>query len=161
MLTRPVGPQPAIPQSLWPELQQLDRQRVLIEDVVAWLETHHGIKVSRATVSRTLAKVRAAAPPPPPVVLAPAAPDPVPPLDYATEEDELVALRADIRRDLRSADWKQRHSAANLLCKLLAESRARRDRPAPSRSSGDQECHADPQVPSVLFTAAPSHKGSA
>lgn len=158
-MNRPVGPQPAIPQALWPELQQLDRQHVLIEDVVAWLATTHGIKVSRATVSRTLAKVRAAAPPPLPVILASTAPDPVPQLDYATEGDELVALRADIRKDLKATDWKQRHSAANLLCKLLAESRARQYRSGPEPAPAAAAADPVPYVPSVLFTSAP--KGTA
>lgn len=86
-MRRPVGPQPAIPQSLWPELQQLDRQHVLIEGLAACLEATHGLQVSPATVSRTLAKIRAAAPPPPSqVALAPAASDSPPPLAYATEE---------------------------------------------------------------------------
>lgn len=110
--------------------------------IVEWLAQEHGIKVSAATVSRTLAKIRAAAPPPAPVVLAPAAPEPALNLAPATEEDELVALRSELRKDLNTADWRQRHSAAAMLLKLLQESRSRRasttppEEPTPQPSTG-------------------------
>lgn len=161
-MSRPVGPQPAIPHALWPELQRQDRERKTLPVIVEWLAREHGIRVSAATVSRTLTKIRAAAPPPAPVVLAPADPDPSARLDPATEEEELKTIRAEIRKDLRSVEWKARHSAARLLLEVLAEHRARREeaqQPAFPPAASQPE---DPggYVPSVIFSAA-SPKGEA
>lgn len=74
-----------------------------------------------------------------------------------------MALLADLRKDLKTEDWKQRHSAANLLCKLLAESKVRRDRsspdpapPAAAAAAADSSSY----VPNDLFTSA-APKGAA
>lgn len=119
------GSQPAIPPSLWPELQQLERAGQTLREIQDWLLSNHQIAVSDPTVSRTLARIRAASPivQPPGPVLAP-----------ATDEDELANMRRHVRAQIYSAGLPARdqREAIKLVIAIMAEQREQRQAKSPA-----------------------------
>jgi hypothetical protein len=67
---------------LWPDLQRLEREGKSLQQILDWLLQEHQIKTSKPTLSRLLGEIREAAPI-----------EPVPPLEPASEEDELKIIR--------------------------------------------------------------------
>lgn len=115
------GSQPAIPAELWPHLQRLEGAKKTLAEIGSWLVEQHGIKASAPTISRVLARIRAAAPPPE------AKPEP-PMLEPATDNDELRLLRAHFWGQARDPNQSARdqQGAARLLLSIRAEKRAAR-----------------------------------
>lgn len=114
-----------IPKRLWPDLQRLEREGKKQIELVAWLESECGAKVSVPTLSRLMAQIRSLAPP--------VEPDPTPALEPQTDEDELRTIRHLAREEMAAdREPKVRIAAAGLLIRLRAERRATKaaDRPA-------------------------------
>lgn len=108
------GPRSKVPKTLWPELQRMERENKSQEAITAWLNEEQGIEISRAAVCRTLAQIRKEAPP--------ALPDPE--LEPATDLDEVKTMRTSLRQEMRTgAEWRQRHSAAGLLLRIMEAQR--------------------------------------
>jgi hypothetical protein len=105
-----------------------------LAEIRDWLREQHGIKVDRATVCRTLAKIRKAAPPPPPVDLGlMAEPEP------ANDEDELGRLRKYFRRQAfdKTVAPRDQQGAARLVVAVMKEQRERQ-RPQQPAGAGAQ-----------------------
>jgi hypothetical protein len=113
---------------LWPDLQRLEREGKSLQQILDWLLQEHQIKTSKPTLSRLLGEIREAAPI-----------EPVPPLEPASEEDELKIIRQLARDEMKGGDWKQRQGGASLLIRLRAEERASKEaeRPKPVTAAAD------------------------
>lgn len=95
-----------------------------MSEIAAWLK-QHGVKVSVPTISRALARIRAAAPA---VVIA------VPELAPATEEDDLAVVRKAAREDMKEGEWRKRQGAMGLLLRV-AELRRKVQPVVPTQSA--------------------------
>jgi hypothetical protein len=90
-------------------LQRLDREGKNLAELSEWLRQEHGVSVSKASVCRTLQRVRAEAPA-----------EPAPELEPASDEDVLRTVIKFARQEMRGSEWKQRQGGASLILKALA-----------------------------------------
>lgn len=130
---RPRGRKSAITPDLWPEIQRRHRAGETLDQIGDWLRSL-GIEVHKTTVMRALDRVCAAAPLPEP---------PAPALEPATDDEELRAIRAEARKEMREGDeWRQRHSAMGILMRTIELRRKAQSAPQPP--AGEQPEHAAP-----------------
>jgi len=113
------GTQPAIPAALWAQMQQMEFGGKKLSEIRDWLQAEHGIKVNKATVCRTMKKIRAAAPPPPPIDLGlEAEPEP------ADDKEELAQLRKRFRLESKNEKTaRDRQGAARLVLQIMEAQR--------------------------------------
>lgn len=112
------GTQPAIPAALWAQIQQLEFAGKKLAEIRDWLLVEHGIKVDKATVCRTMKKIRAAAPPPPLDLGLESEPEP------ADDKDELARMRKRFRREMETEGTaRDRQGAARLVMQIMEAQR--------------------------------------
>lgn len=89
-----------IPRHLHGVIRELDIEGLSSVQIQSWLAENHKLVVGDDAILRLLKRVRI-----------------VPPVDGEGLSD-LIAVRSSLRADLRSGDWKQKHSAARLLVEI-------------------------------------------
>jgi len=89
-----------IPRHLHGAIREHDIAGLSAPQIQSWLADNHKIVVGDDAISRLLKRVRI-----------------VPPVDGDGLTD-LIAVRASLRADLHSGDWRQKHSAARLLVEI-------------------------------------------
>ncbi len=117
----------------------MERAGNTLAQIAEWLEAQHGVKVSVATASRALDKIRTATPPPPPLDLGLE-----PEREPLTDDDELALMRKHFRRQAfdRNVATRDQQGAARLVVAIMKEQRERRrptqppaDQPEPDMST--------------------------
>lgn len=129
---------------LWPELQRLERAGRSLNELMAWLAAERGIQVSKPTMSRVMAKVRAAAPVPEP-------PPQAPELEPATDDDELLTVRKFARHQMQKGEcWKAQQGGAALLLRIIELRRKKQPTAPPPDQTGAQAAATSSPPPEEL-----------
>lgn len=120
------GPRSKVPKLYWAPLQQRERRGDSQQSMIEWL-AGEGIEVTQGTLSRSLKRIREEAPLD--------GEDEALQLAPASDLDQLVSMQAQFKKESKIAtEWRHRHSAANLVIRIV-EVRHRLERPAAPEAS--------------------------